>query len=137
LRRHQQQPRKEDVNEDHNRNLPTPLDIALDDLITLLKEAQDFRAGEKYNIAAEVQGMPTRLWTADAVQRFSLRLVVLPPIRFAAKSSAPVGSFCQSRLCSCARCINPKQRRARFRALRLRFAPEIDSASLRSFPRHL
>jgi hypothetical protein len=33
--------------------------------------------------------------------------------------------------------INPKPRRARFRALRLRSAPEIDSASLRSFPRQL
>src|SRR5580658_6078126 len=31
----------------------------------------------------------------------------------------------------------PKTRRARFRALRLRSAPGIDSASLRSFPRHL
>jgi hypothetical protein len=31
----------------------------------------------------------------------------------------------------------PKTRRARFRALRLRSAPEIDSASLRSFPRQL
>ena len=31
----------------------------------------------------------------------------------------------------------PKPRRARFRALRLRSAPEIDSASLRSFPRQL
>jgi hypothetical protein len=31
----------------------------------------------------------------------------------------------------------PKPRRARFRALRLRYAPEIDSPSLRSFPRQL
>jgi hypothetical protein len=31
----------------------------------------------------------------------------------------------------------PKSRRARFRALRLRSAPGIDSASLRSFPRQL
>ena len=58
-------------------------------------------------------------------------------IRFTAKSSAPLGSSYQSRLCSSARRINPKPRRARFRALRLRSAPEIDSASLRSFPRQL
>ena len=64
--------------------------------------------------------------------RFSLRRLFLPHIRFTAKSSAPLGSSCQSRLCSSARRINPKPRRARFRALRLRSAPEIDSASLRS-----
>jgi hypothetical protein len=38
-------------------------------------------------------------------QRYSLRLVFLPHIRFTAKSRAPVGSSCQSRLCSSARCI--------------------------------
>jgi hypothetical protein len=37
------------------------------------------------------------------VQRFSLRLVFLPYVRFTAKSSAPLGSACQSRLCSSAR----------------------------------
>jgi hypothetical protein len=75
------------------------------------------------------------LWAQ--VQRYSLRLVFLPHIRFTAKSRAPVGSSCQSRLCSSARRITPKSRRARFRALRLRSAPGIDSASLRSFPRQL
>ena len=38
-------------------------------------------------------------------KRYSLRLVFLPRIRFTAKSGAPVGSFCQSRLCSSARRI--------------------------------
>ena len=70
-------------------------------------------------------------------QRFSLRLLFLPRIRFTAKSSAPLGSSCQSRLCSSARRLNPKPRRACFRALRLRSAPEIDSASLRLFPCYL
>jgi hypothetical protein len=40
------------------------------------------------------------------VQRYSLRLVFLPHIRFTAKSRAPVGSPCQSRLCSSARRIH-------------------------------
>ena len=40
------------------------------------------------------------------VQRYSLRLVFLPHIRFTAKSAAAVGSCCQSRLCSAARLIN-------------------------------
>jgi len=39
--------------------------------------------------------------------------------------------------CAALRGAYPKPRRARFRALRLRSAPEIDSASLRSFPRQL
>ena len=69
-------------------------------------------------------------FSESQVKRYSLRLVFLPHIRFTAKSSAALGSFCQSRLCSSARRINLKPRRARFRALRLRSAPEIDSASL-------
>ena len=39
------------------------------------------------------------------VQQFSLRLVFSSHIRFTAKSSAPLGSSCQSRLCSSARRI--------------------------------
>jgi hypothetical protein len=44
-------------------------------------------------------------FSGSQVQRYSLRLVFLPHIRFTAKSGAPVGSFCQSRLCSSARRI--------------------------------
>ena len=44
-------------------------------------------------------------FSGSQVQRYSLRLVFLPHIRFTAKSRAPVGSFCQSRLCSSARRI--------------------------------
>src|SRR5215472_6614834 len=42
---------------------------------------------------------------ASQVQQCSLRLVLFSHIRFTAKSSAPLGSFCQSRLCSSARRI--------------------------------
>ena len=70
-------------------------------------------------------------------QRFSLRLVFLRHIRFTAQSSAPLGSFFQPRLCSCARRIPQYRAVPRFRALWLRSAPGIDSASLRLFPRHL
>jgi hypothetical protein len=48
---------------------------------------------------AESSGPSVRVY-----QRYSLRLV-LPHIRFTAKSRAPVGSPCQSRLCSSARRI--------------------------------
>ena len=44
-------------------------------------------------------------FSGSQVQLYSLRLVFLPHIRFTAKSSAPVGSSCQSRLCSSARRI--------------------------------
>ena len=44
-------------------------------------------------------------FSGSQVQRYSLRLVFLPHIRFTAKSRAPVGSPCQSRLCSSARRI--------------------------------
>jgi hypothetical protein len=44
-------------------------------------------------------------FSGSQVQRYSLRLVFLPHIRFTAKSRAPVGSSCQSRLCSSARRI--------------------------------
>jgi hypothetical protein len=44
-------------------------------------------------------------FSGSQVQRYSLRLVFLPLIRFTAKSAAPVGSSCQSRLCSSARRI--------------------------------
>jgi hypothetical protein len=44
-------------------------------------------------------------FSGSQVQRYSLRLVFLPHIRFTAKSAAPVGSSCQSRLCSSARRI--------------------------------
>jgi hypothetical protein len=56
------------------------------------------------------------------VSRRSLPLQSAPPVNPA---------------CAALRGAYPKPRRARFRALRLRSAPEIDSASLRSFPRHL
>jgi hypothetical protein len=52
-----------------------------------------------------------------------------------AKSAAPVGSSCQSRLRSSARLIN--QNRAVLASAPLGSAPEIDSASLRSLPRQL
>jgi hypothetical protein len=68
-------------------------------------------------------------------KRYSLRLVFLPHIRFTAKSGAPVGSPCQSRLCSSARLTN--QNRAVLSSAPLGSAPEIDSASLCSFPRQL
>jgi hypothetical protein len=42
---------------------------------------------------------------ASQVQQFSLRLVLFPTFVFTAKSSAALGSFCQSRLCSSARRI--------------------------------
>src|ERR1700732_1676539 len=42
-------------------------------------------------------------FSESQVQRYSLRLVFLPQIRFKAKSRAPVCSPCQSRLCSSAR----------------------------------
>jgi hypothetical protein len=58
-------------------------------------------------------------------------------IRFTAESGAPVGSFCQSRLCSSARRIPQNRAVLASAPLRLRSAPEIDSASLRSFPRQL
>jgi hypothetical protein len=48
-------------------------------------------------------------FSGSQVQRYSLRLVFLPHIRFTAKSAAPVGSSCQSRLCSSARLINQKR----------------------------
>jgi hypothetical protein len=44
-------------------------------------------------------------FSGSQVQWYSLRLVFLPHIRFTAKSAAPVGSSCQSRLCSSARRI--------------------------------
>jgi hypothetical protein len=44
-------------------------------------------------------------FSRSEVQPYSLRLVFLRHIRFTAKSGAPVGSFCQSRLCSSARRI--------------------------------
>jgi hypothetical protein len=49
---------------------------------------------------------PQKTNSSSQIQRFSLRLVFLSPIRFRAKSSAPVSSSCQSRLCSSARRIN-------------------------------
>jgi hypothetical protein len=48
-------------------------------------------------------------FSGSQIQRYSLRLVFLPHIRFKAKSRAPVGSSCQSRLCSSARRINQKR----------------------------
>jgi hypothetical protein len=48
-------------------------------------------------------------FSGSQVQRYSLRLVFLPYIRFTAKFLAAVGSYCQSRLCSSARRI-PKNR---------------------------
>ncbi len=48
-------------------------------------------------------------FSRSQVQRYSLRLVFLRHIRFTAKSGAPVGSFCQSRLCSSARRIPQKR----------------------------
>jgi hypothetical protein len=69
-------------------------------------------------------------FSGSQVQRYSLRLVFLPHIRFRAKSAAPVGSSCQSRLCSSARRI--PQDRAVLASAPLGSAPEIDSASLRS-----
>jgi hypothetical protein len=74
-------------------------------------------------------------FSGSQVQRFSLRLVFLPHIRFTAKSAAAVGSSCQSRLCSAARLIN--QNRAALASAPLGSAPEMDSASLRSLPRQL
>jgi hypothetical protein len=44
-------------------------------------------------------------FSQSQLQRCSLRLVFLSHIRFTAKSRAPVGSSCQSRLCSSARRI--------------------------------
>ena len=44
-------------------------------------------------------------FSGSQVQPYSLRLVFLAHIRFTAKSSAAVGSYCQSRLCSSARRI--------------------------------
>jgi hypothetical protein len=74
-------------------------------------------------------------FSGSQVQRYSLRLVFLPHIRFTAKSAAAVGSSCQSRLCSAARLIN--QNRAALASAPLGSAPEMDSASLRSLPRQL
>jgi hypothetical protein len=48
-------------------------------------------------------------FSRSQVQLYSLRLVFLPHIRFTAKSAAPVGSSCQSRLCSSAWRINQKR----------------------------
>jgi hypothetical protein len=62
-------------------------------------------------------------FSGSQVQRYSLRLVLLSHIRFTAKSAAPVGSSCQSRLCSSARRI-PQNRAV------LASAPS-DSAPLR------
>jgi hypothetical protein len=62
-------------------------------------------------------------FSGSQVQRYSLRLVFLPHIRFTAKSATPVGSSCQSRLCSSARRI-PQNRAV------LASAP-CDSAPLR------
>jgi hypothetical protein len=88
---------------------------------------------------AHTQRAVTKLNKRLANSRCSLRLI-FPPfhIRFMAKSRAPFGSFCQSRLCSSARRL-PQTRAVLASAPLplepapgLRCAPEIDSASLRS-----
>jgi len=48
-------------------------------------------------------------FSKSQVHRYSFRPVFLRHIRFTAKSGAPVGSFCQSRLCSSARRIPQKR----------------------------
>ena len=69
------------------------------------------------------QTCPEKFFESRA-QPYSLRLVFLLHILFTAKSSAPLGFFCQSP-CAAVRGAYQNRRRARFRALRLRSAPEM------------
>jgi hypothetical protein len=75
------------------------------------------------------------LKTVRPILGAAFRLILRFHVRFVAKHRATLGSSCQFRLCKLRAPQAPNRRRARFRAhFRLRCAPGIDSASLRSTP---
>jgi hypothetical protein len=103
----------------------TAFSFALNTSVAAYSPAPFVRPGDSYR----------PLKTVRPILGAAFRLILRFHVRFMAKYRATFGSSCQFRLCSSAR-RKPKTGAVLVRArFRLRCAPGIDSASLRSTPR--